>query len=142
GGTLRYEKKFAPDLSLSLVGSMSRQAIRLVDISNWSYDWFGHRTAQRVSKGEIYDERNSTIWQTGQFGRGLLEWRARPEHVLRGASTARYGQRTGEEKGKPGPRGIDPLAGERNLLTLVSRPRVRTQCLRHAVVGCATRAPA
>ncbi|MBK9261573.1 MAG: TonB-dependent receptor plug domain-containing protein [Polyangiaceae bacterium] len=121
GATLRWEHDFSRRVSTEVVASFGRQTIRFLDTSKWTYDWFGNRVAERSVGGELDSQpHDATIWQNSMFGRALVEWRARPDHTLRIASTARMTSRTGTEKATRGQDGIDLLAGVRDIGTLVS----------------------
>lgn len=121
GGVLRYEKSLRPSLDLALVAAGSRQGYRFIDLSEWTYDWYGRRIGRHNRPGELYREpRDSSIEQSGLFGRGELRWNARRGHELRLSTTARWTGRSGHEAGIVGPNGIDPLAGSRGLSSLVT----------------------
>lgn len=121
GGTLRYEQSVTKDIHLGAIASGSHQTIRFTDLSEWIYDWYGKRVAKRNRPGELLREpHDATIWQDTGFGRVDLEWKIRPEHIVRMGSTGRFTGRTGEEKATTGQGGIDPLKGARNIFTLIT----------------------
>lgn len=121
GATLRYEQSFSPKLSLAAVASAGRRTLRFIDVSQYNYDWLGNRLRKKNIPGELFREpHDATIWQDSLFGRASLEYRIRPEHIVRGASTARFTGRTGTDTATKTQGDIDPLSGARNVFTLVS----------------------
>lgn len=121
GGTARYEQDIVPVLGFATVVSFARQTTRFVDVSESVYDWYGTRNGKHDREGELRREaHDATIWQDGAFGRIEFEGRIRPEHTVRVAVTGRFSGRTGLEKASTGQGGIDPLAGARNIFTIIS----------------------
>lgn len=120
GATLRWTRDFSPHVSLDIMGSASRQTITFRDLSPWIYDWYGKKLAERASRGELDGPHDATIWQNSAVGRVLGQWRFRPEQALRISTTGRYLARTGTEKAIKSLDGIDLLAGERNVGTIIS----------------------
>ncbi len=120
GGTLRWDHDFNKRISTQFVGNYAHQNIRFLDTSKWIYNWLGERVAKRAVPGELDGPHDATIWQNSFLGRGIVEWRMRPEHLLRVATTGRLIARTGTEKAIKGSDGIDLLAGARDLGTLIS----------------------
>jgi len=120
GATMRWSQDFSPRFSTEVVGSISRQTITFRDLSKTIYDWYGKKIAERALPGELDGPHDATIWQNTAFGRGFGQWRFRPEQALRFSTTGKLVARTGTEKAVKSSDGIDFLAGERDIGTVIS----------------------
>lgn len=120
GGTIRWNHDFSRKVSLELVASQTRQILRFQDTSKYVYDWFGKKIAERSVPGELDGPHDTTVWQNISLARAFGEWRLRQDQSLRLATTGRLTDRSGTEKAFEGMNGIDVLAGNRDLGTIVS----------------------
>ncbi|WP_437975207.1 TonB-dependent siderophore myxochelin receptor MxcH [Sorangium sp. So ce295] len=122
GATARYEVDLHPTIDLELVGSYAHRIVDYVDRSKWVYDWYGRRTFERPTRGEIKagDPHDQTVWKDSVFGRALVKWAIAPEHTLRASFAPSFATRTGDERIQADPSARDALTAQRDLFTLVS----------------------
>jgi vitamin B12 transporter len=121
GATGRYDVALSQSVDLAMVASYAHRTIDYVDKAEWVYNWNGERVQQRRVPGEVESRgRDQSLWQHSAFGRALVQWKVRPEHLLRVSVTPNFSTRSGDERIQSNPDARDPLTAERDLFTTVS----------------------
>lgn len=121
GATLRFEQLFPHGWSTDSVAGYTFRRTRFTDVGTCAYDWFGRCFQQLPQPGEVQSravERH--VEQHTGFARLDAAWRANSQQVLRFSLAPTGVTRSGEdsrlrERGQP-----DPLAGRRDVFSLIT----------------------
>ncbi|MCY1023002.1 TonB-dependent siderophore myxochelin receptor MxcH [Pyxidicoccus sp. MSG2] len=121
GATLRYEQVHGQGLTTDAVGGYVFRRSQFTDVGTCAYDWFGRCVQQLPQPGEIESravERN--VRQHTGFARFNVGWRPAADHVLRLAVAPTWVGRSGEDLALRARGEVDPLTGDRRILSLVT----------------------
>lgn len=121
GATARYQVQPRPDLELEIIASHAYRTIEFVDDSDWVYDWYGERVRARRIPGEIEgDAYDQIFWQHDTFGRAMVAYSVRPEHVITLVVAPTFSSSTGKDRTIDDLDARDALASDRSRLTVIS----------------------
>lgn len=121
GATLRYEQSHGEGLTADAVGGYVFRRSTFTDVGTCAYDWFGRCVQQLPQPGEIESravERN--VRQHTAFAHLNLGWTPSSNHVLRLAIAPTWVGRSGEDRAMRERGEVDPLTGDRSILSLVT----------------------
>jgi vitamin B12 transporter len=121
GATLRYEQVHGLGLTTDAVGGYVFRRSQFTDVGTCAYDWFGRCVQQLPQPGEIESravERN--VRQHTGFARLNAGWTPATNHALRLAVAPTWVGRSGEDRALRARGEIDPLTGDRSILSLVT----------------------
>lgn len=121
GAIGRYDHELTDGLRLTLRTGYTRRLIRLVDVGEHLYDWFGQPFRRRPRPGEIESIPHDRRYvQHGAFLLGQVEYDLQPGQALRVSVAPTHTSRTGDERRQSDPEARDPLSAERRLFTQVT----------------------
>ena len=126
GALLRFESQPLRGFTLQTTFSYSDRRNVLVDVASCAYDWLGNCVFDRSpARGERFSrpydappDRQHMRTRTA-LARVVLAYRISEAQELRIATVPTYVRRTGEDRAIEPP-DVDPLSGQRELLTVVS----------------------
>lgn len=124
GGLVHYEKQdFLVDkLRVDALGGYSRRTLRTLDVSQFAYDWYGNRIAERVLPlGEFGGPLSDvTRWEDRYLARLNASYSIADGHIVRLGISPSVTQRTGENARWASPEALDPTRAQQGISTLVS----------------------
>jgi vitamin B12 transporter len=119
GGSVLYADSFAHDVSVDAVAGYAYTRGHYLDRSRCIFDWLGHCVGMN-KPGEVDDSPHDQVSnEHGVFARANARWKIAPGHELRLAVAPTFDTRTGHER-ETASGSIDPLAGTRELISLVN----------------------
>lgn len=120
GATLRFERTFFHRLAVDTVAGYTWRQTRFTDVGECAYDWFGRCVQRLPQPGEMESRAvERFVDQHTGFARLNLEWSLSALHTLRLALAPTAVGRAGEDRRLRARQEPDPLAGQRDLFSLV-----------------------
>ncbi|HTU63513.1 MAG TPA: TonB-dependent receptor plug domain-containing protein, partial [Polyangiales bacterium] len=121
GGNVRYQLHSGDAWTVNTVNGYAMTRSRLLDVDDCAYDWTGRCIVER-RPGEIEpgNPRDSLVWQHALYSRTRVEWELAPHHRVLLAISPSFVTRTGDEREQSNPDARDPLAAQRELLSVVN----------------------
>ncbi|WNG46498.1 TonB-dependent receptor [Archangium minus] len=121
GATLRFEQLLSQGLSIDAVAGYTYRKTSFLDVGECAYDWFGRCVFKLPQPGELESRAvERYVGQNTGFARFNLGWNISAPHTIRFSLAPTFVSRTGEDVLLRARQEIDPLAGERDVFSLVS----------------------
>ncbi|WP_437608193.1 TonB-dependent siderophore myxochelin receptor MxcH [Sorangium sp. So ce834] len=119
GVTLRYEQPLGRGVALEAIGGYAYGRATFLDVSECTYDWYGHCNPGGKPGEDDTKPRDQVFWEHSGYGRLNLRFRPHPEHALQLSVSPMFVTRTGDERRQANPEGRDPLTADRELVNWV-----------------------
>ncbi len=121
GGNVRYRNTFGKGVSGNVVLGYAHNRADFLDVAECVYDWFGQCIREQRTAGETEAQpHDRSLWDNTGFARLNLEWLVGSDQALRLSMAPTYFTRTGNERRQTDPEARDPLAAQRDVLSVVT----------------------